>query len=305
MMRRLRTIIEAFACLSLMLGAVNLCAQEDQAIARFDSLIKDNQFAQVSGALESYAMAHPKSWQALYQLGYVDFRLHRFQQSLTMLCKSLVLNPKFAESHKILGYDLNILGRQDLAIQELKLAVSYDPESAESHYELGRIYYEQGSYLNSIEHLEKAKSLFPGYVRVYHNLGLAYSAVGDNAKAVANFETGLRMNAQQSKRSAWPLIDYATYFNMQGKFEKARDLLLQAIEIENSWDREYDELAKAYRGLGQTDEAIKALKQAIALNPRKPEYHYVLALLYRHTHQFARAEEQLTEYERQKTPGTK
>jgi tetratricopeptide (TPR) repeat protein len=289
----------------MLLAARLVGASDDPAIAHFEALIKDGKYADVSTALEDYVASHPQSWQASYQLGYVDFRLHRIQQSLTMLCKSLVLNSKFAESHKILAYDLNILGRQDLAILELEQAINYDPGSAESHYELGRIYYEQGSYLSAVENLEKAKSLEPGSVRVYHNLGLAYSAVGDNAKAVENLEAGLRLNAQQSKPSAWPLIDYATYFNMQNNFEKARDLLLQAIEIDHSWDQEYDELAKAYRGLGRTDEAINALKQAILLNPRKAEYHYVLARLYSQTHQFAQAKEQLAEYEHQKSPETK
>ncbi len=280
-------------------------ASDVPAIANFEALIKAGKYAEVRTVLEDYIARHPQSWQALYQLGYADFRLHRIQPSVAMLCKSLVLNPRFAESHKILAYDLNILGRQDLAIRELEQAIAYDPESAESHYELGRIYFEQGSYLQAIEHLEKAKALGPALIRVYHNLGLAYSAVGDNAKAVDNFDAGLRLNAHQKSPSAWPLIDYATYFNMRNNFEKARELLTHAIEIDNLWDQEYDELAKAYRGLGQTNEAINALKQAIVLNPRKAEYHYVLAQLYRQTHQLAQAKEQLAEFERQKGVGLK
>jgi tetratricopeptide (TPR) repeat protein len=303
-MRRIRTVTEILACLSLVLGAITLRAEDDQAITKFESLIKADKLTEVSSALESYTAVHPQSWQALYQLGYVDFRLHRIRQSLTMVCKSLVLNPKFAESHKILAYDLNILGRQDLAIGELRKAIGYDPKSAESHYELGRIYYEEGSYVKAIQNLETAKFLAPGFVRVYHNLGLAYSAIADTAKAVENFEAGLRLNAQQQKPSAWPLIDYATYFNMQENFDKARDLSLRAIRIDDSWDQEYGELAKAYRGLNQTGEAIEALKRAIVLNPRKAEYHYVLARLYMQTHQLDQAKEQLAEYQRQKGPET-
>jgi tetratricopeptide (TPR) repeat protein len=204
-----------------------------------------------------------------------------------------------------LAYDLNILGRQDLAIHELGEAIRYDPASAESYYELGRIYYEQGSYVEAIRNLEKAKSLNPRFVRVYHNLGLAYSAVSENGKAIEDFEHALRLNALEAKPSAWPLIDYATYFNMQNKFEKARDLLLEAVQIDDSWDQEFDELSKAYRGLGQTSDAIAALKRAIVLNPHKAEYHYVLARLYNQTHQLVHAKEELAEYERQKGPQSK
>jgi tetratricopeptide (TPR) repeat protein len=300
-MRHLIAATEALASLWLMLGGIaSLHAQDAQAIASVESLIKADKFAEARTPLESYTAAHPQSWQALYQLGYVDFRLHRIQESLAMLCRSLVLNPTFAESHKILAYDLNILGRQDLAIHELEQAIGYDAGSAESYYELGRIYYERGSYPEAIKDLEQAKSLSPEYVRVYHNLGLAYSAVGEKAKAVTNFDMGLQLNTRQSKPSAWPLIDYATYCNLQGEFEKARDMLLEAVGIDNEWEQEFDELSKAYRGLGQKDEAIDVLKKAVALNPRKAEYHYVLARLYRQGNQVAQAKEELAQYEQQK-----
>ena len=276
-------------------------AGDPQASSDPEALIKAGKFVEASSALETYVVSHPESWQALYQLGYSDFRLHRIQESLTMLCKSLILNANFTESHKILAYDLNILGHQDLAIRELRESIRCDPSSAESHYELGRIYYEQGSYLNAIEHLEKARFLGPDSVRVYHNLGLAYSAISENKKAVAYFEEGLTRNAAQEKPSAWPLIDYATFLNLHNDFEKARDLLLQAVKIDSAFDQEYEELSKAYRGLGQIAQSIDALRQAILLNPAKAEYHYVLARLYTQTHQPAEATQELAEYQHQKS----
>ncbi|MDQ2775063.1 MAG: hypothetical protein M3Y57_09120, partial [Acidobacteriota bacterium] len=99
----------------LVLAGATVRADSDPALSSYESLIKAGRFAEASNGLESYVAGHPQSWQAFYQLGYSDFRLHRIQQSLTMLCKSLILNKEFAESHKILAYDLNILGRQDYA----------------------------------------------------------------------------------------------------------------------------------------------------------------------------------------------
>ena len=228
------------------------------------------------------------------------FRLQEIQPSLKALCKSLVLNPSFADSHKILGFDLNILGRQDLALHELELAIKQNPDSAESYYEAGRIYYERGAYLPAVEKLERARSLNPDSVRVYHNLGLAYAAIRENEKATANFEEGLRRNAKEPHPSAWPLIDYGTYLNLQGNFERARDLLLRSIEIDGKWDTAYDELSKSYRGLGMTSEAIVALRHAAMLNPGKAEYHYVLARLLTQTHQTQEAKVELNLYERQR-----
>ena len=273
-------------------------SDNEEAIGRFDSLIKSQQYVEVSKQLEVYTTAHPDSWRALYQLGYVYFRQHQIGPSLKMLSKSLALHSEFGEAHKILAFDLNILGRNDLAIKELEQAIRLTPNPWESRYELGRIFFERGSYLQAVEQLEQAKRLAPEFVKVYHNLGLAYGAIGDEAHAVENFEEALRRNAKQKKPSAWPLIDYATYFNLQSNFEKARTLLLEAIQIDGSWAQEFEELSKAYRGLDQTEEAITSLKKAIALDPNKAEPHYTLARLYSQMHRRQEAKQELAAYER-------
>ena len=288
------------AIATLLLLASLFAAEDQSAISQFDSLIEARKYAEVTGPLQTYIAAHPDSWRALYQLGYVDFRLHDIHRSLVLLSKSLALNGNFADSHKILAYDLNILGRQDLAIRELTAAIRLDPTSAESHYELGRIYYERGDYLQSVHELERSKALDPASVKVYHNLGLAYSAIGQNAKAVASFEEGLVLNTKQENPSAWPLIDYGTYYNLQSDYANAKNMLLKAIAIDASWDREWDELSKANRGLGERNEAIESLKKAIAINPGKPEYHYALARLFTQAGEHQEAKKELAKYEQEK-----
>lgn len=276
---------------------------DSKAVAPFESAIKSGDLSRAQSDLESYTTQHSDSWRAQYQLGYVYFRLHKIQPSVVRLCKSLVINNNFAEAHKILAYDLNILGQPDRAVVELERAIKIDPDSAESHYELGRIYYEKGSYVQAVNHLERAKALAPESVRTYHNLGLAYAGISENSKAVENFEEGLRRNRQQARLSVWPLIDYGTYLNLQGDFGKARTMLLEAISVDPKWDQAFDELSKADRGLGDIADAITALQRAIALNSSKPEYHYVLAQLYRQARRFSEADGELALYRQVRPQG--
>ena len=270
----------------------------ESVVSHIESLIRARQFTEAHHELDKYLGGHPNSWRALYQAGYVDFMQHQFKPSLKMLSQSLAINDRFAEAHKILAFDLDILGREDLAIGELSKAIQLDPSSWESRYELGRICYEQGSYVEAVAAFEKVKQLNPGFVKAYHNLGLAYAGTGNNTKAAENFEEGLRLNAKQNPRSAWPLIDYAGYLNLQSEFDKARQLLLQAIQMDPKWPQAYEELSKAYRGLGDTAHAIETLEQAISINPSKADNHYVLARLYTQTHQDTAAKRELAEYER-------
>lgn len=272
--------------------------KEADAVSSFERLIKSGRLDEAQAALRIYTQQNTASWRAEYQLGYVDFRLHQIQSSVVHECKSLLLNADFAESHKILAYDLNILGHPDRAIIELERGIKIDGSNSESHYELGRIQYEQGNYVQAIAHLERAKQLSPDSVRVYHNLGLAYAAVSEDGKAVANFEEGLRRNKQATPPSAWPLIDYGTYLNLQEKFESARNMLVEALAIDNRWDRAYSELSKADRGLGRLMDSIQDLRQAIGLNVSKPEYHYVLAQLYKQAKQTSESEQELAIYKK-------
>ena len=265
-------------------------------VSPFEELIKSGRLEEAQSALRTYTDQHSDSWRAQYQLGYVDFRLHQIQSSVVHLCKSLLLHDGFAEAHKILAYDLNILGHPDRAIIELERSIKIDPSLAESHYELGRIFYERGEYLQAIDHLEQAKKLAPDSVHVYHNLGLSYAAVSENKKAVESFEEGLRRNRQQARPSAWPLIDYGTYLNQRNHFERARTMLLEATALDHQWDQAFDELSRADRGLGRLTESIDALQHAITINGKKPEYHYMLAQLYKQAQRSTESAEELALY---------
>jgi tetratricopeptide (TPR) repeat protein len=103
-------------------------------------------------------------------------------------------------------------------------------------------------------------------------------------KAVECFEKALELNSAQQPQSAWPYIDYATWYNLQNDFENARKLLVTAVQIDARFDQAFEELGKAYRGLGELDKAIDSYRKAIVLNPQKAEYHYALAQLYRLSH---------------------
>lgn len=157
-------------------AACVISATANTQIAEFDRLIATGNYPQAAVHLEGYIAKNPQSWEGLYQLGYVYFRLHKIWPSIQLLSKSLSINVNNAEAHKILGMDFTIVNRLDLATKELEFAVQLNPKSAESQYALGHVYYEQGAYGRAVTNFQKAIALDPDYVKAYHNLGLAYEA---------------------------------------------------------------------------------------------------------------------------------
>lgn len=255
--------------------------QSATRLRELEKLILAGEYARAEPALETYVAEKPDSWQALYQLGYVYYRLHKIWPAVQVLSRSLSVNVKNAEAHKILGLCFTILERLDLAQKELAIAVELNPASVESHYSLGRVYYELGSYLEAAQAMEKALKLDPTYLKAYHNLGLTYEALEDFQRAREYFVKGRELNEKAAKPAEWPYIDFASFCNRRGEYNKALELLTVPLMRASKIDQAHFQRAKAFRGLGQWESCVEALKQAIEVNPNNPEFYYSLAQAYK------------------------
>jgi tetratricopeptide (TPR) repeat protein len=253
---------------------------QDPSITSFENSLNAGRYADLQVPLENYVQAHPDSWQALYQLGYVYFRQHNHLSSIRMLSRSLQLNADNAEAHRVLGFELLSISKSELAEHEFLESIRLKPDSAESHYALGRIYYETGVYKDAVTELEKAVALDPGYVKAYHNLGLAYDAVEQIEPAVRSFEKAIELNAKQEKPSEWPFINYAFFCNRRERFDQAIQLATKAIALNPDSEYAHVEAAHAWRGLGRPTNYIQELQLASHLNPNQPSYFWELAQAY-------------------------
>ena len=231
-------------------------------IAAFDRQIAAGDFS-VEGALEVFTQLHPDVAQSWYQLGYVYFREHKIWASVKALSRSLSIDTKQPEAHKVLGLDFTILGRLDLAQDELRRALTLKPTSAEIQYHLGRVYYEQGDSRQAALHLETANALDPGNVKTLHNLGLTYEALNQDQRARDYFQRALTEDEKSPRRSEWPYINFASFLNRHGEYQAAIDLLRKASLVNPKSDVAAFELAKAYRGLLQWQAEAEALEKAV------------------------------------------
>ena len=121
------------------LNATNL-SDESAKIAEFEDYIRGGRFQEVEPLLADYVKEHPKSSWGWYALGYSQFAQKKIGESIQSLAKSLQIEIRNAEAHKILGRDLMMIGRFDKAQIEFEQGIHYSPQSAEIHYDLGKLY---------------------------------------------------------------------------------------------------------------------------------------------------------------------
>jgi tetratricopeptide (TPR) repeat protein len=270
----------AFSTESYSLGFAKDDAEVEQ-LDSFDRYIRAKQYTEVEPLLLDYLKLYPNSWRAYYQLGYAYFSLHKTADSIKALSKSLELHIDNAEAHKVLGLNLTVVERYDLAQTEFEQAARLKPDSAEIHYFLGRVYYTKGVYPQAQKHFELALRLDASYMKAYDNLGLTFEALGDNAAALNCFQKAVELSEQRKLNSEWPYINLSSFYNRRNQSESALSYAQKAVQLNSQAAPAYFQIAKAYQSRGDWEEATKALTKAIEISPTTPDFYYVLSSVYK------------------------
>lgn len=131
----------------------------------------------------------------------------------------------------------------------------------------------------ALAHLENAITVEPDSSITYAVLSTLQYQLGNMDEATEVYKLGM------SKMETPKFEDYeyliSLYF-IQDRFAEARDLAMEAIEDypEESVFAQF--LADAYMEMGETDEAVRILRQLISSQPDNPQFYFVLGTqLYR------------------------
>ncbi len=279
-------------------------------VSALEGYIRDAKWAEVEPLLTKYVAERPKSSWGWYALGYTYFAQKKIGESIKALARSLQLDLKNVESHKIMGRNLMIIGRFDAAQIEFEQAIRYKPDSAESHYNLGKLHSIQDNWEPARKAFENALRIDPSYLEALDGLGFALEALGDDAGAVAKYQEAIRLNEARGGQFAAAHVNLSAYFNRTGDPAKAIEYARKATELDPTSDRAWFQKAKADEREGRLNDAVSALNAAISYNPRASSYYYVLAGVYRQLgrtvesrtalEQFKRLEEESAELEKKR-----
>jgi tetratricopeptide (TPR) repeat protein len=254
---------------------------DSEKVAEFEGYIREQKFREVEPLLADYVQQRPKSSWAWYAYGYTLFANKKLGESIQALAKSLQLDIKNAEAHKILGRDLMMIGRFDAAQTEFEQGIRYNPQSAEIHYNMGKLFSIQDNWQPARKEFEESLRIDPSYVEALDALGFVQEALGDNADAVASYQKAIALNEERHGKFASAHVNLSAYYNRTGDPEKGMQFAQKALELDPESDRAWFQKAKADELQGRLQDAVDALNHAISYNSRASSYYYVLAGLYR------------------------
>ena len=259
-----------------------------QAIGFYEQAIaRDPKYALAySGLAEAYAIlpaytttapqdAYPTAKAAALKALQLDEKLAEAHTALgSLLCngdldmagsisefqRAIALNPNYATAHHWYGNGpLVALGRFDEAIAESKRAIELDPLSPIINADLGQNLYVARRYDEAIAQLRKTLEIDPTFYYAHYNLGMALQRKGDLPAAIAEYT-----KAQQLSDDLFVQVLLAAAKAQSGDKDAAIQMLAELEELsQHRYVPEYPRTL-LYLSLGNRDEAIRRLEQAIA-----------------------------------------
>lgn len=170
-------------------------------------------------------------------------------------------------------------GNYTAALGELLKAEKLNPNDPILHNDLGLVYMAKEKYDLAVVHFEKAVQLKPDYSLAKNNLGSAYLVGKEWDKAITILEevTGDMLYATPH----FPLANLGWAYYNKGNYDKARQYLKKALELQPEFFIAQLNLGRTYLATGQVNAALTMFEAAAKLNPKDPTLLLELGRTYR------------------------
>jgi tetratricopeptide (TPR) repeat protein len=254
--------------------------QTDALLFRGKALVNLGKYDEAAEALENYAVKHPQSDDALYTLGFVQFRQNKPRESLATFTKAAAIKTPTADDLKVVSLDYVLLDDAKDAARYLEDALRMDPANVDARYSLGRVRYQLNQFDQAIAAFEEVLRRDPVNLKAEYNLGLSYEGENRVDDAISCYQKAIAMEKVAANRDEQPYLDLGALLSRSNRASEAIPYLQRGAEIKPDSGKVQYELAKAYLATGNTDQALVSGERAIRLAPDESSYHYLLGRVY-------------------------
>jgi tetratricopeptide (TPR) repeat protein len=221
--------------------------------------------------------------------GALGWRTHdrntTYRSKLSIYAHSLIYAPDSARVQNNLGYAYRHEGEDALAAGQSEEALAqkhrqdaldlerHDEALAQEHraeaeklQAAAREHYKQAEdyYRLALEHYNKALEADSRYAQAYLNRGVLYAYQGQFDKAIADFDSAIRLRPWESR----PYYNRGTAYMSLGRYEEALSDMDATIKRNPNYAMGYVGRAKVLAWMGRLDEAIADCERALRVMPQ-------------------------------------
>ncbi|NKB21583.1 MAG: tetratricopeptide repeat protein [Alphaproteobacteria bacterium] len=209
---------------------------------------------------------YPDLPDALNFLGIIASDMGQSEKALSLVKRSLTLDPANAVYHNNHGNILRQIGSFPDAVDAYRNAIRYAPAYAVAYNNLGIALNRDGHAKDAESAFRRAIEIEPQYFDAYNNLGTGLYLQARFDEAATVFRKAVSVAPKQpSARN-----NLANVLAMLGKIEEAECVCRDALEIDNSHAISQVTLGGVLEAQGQFFEAEIAFRTALDLNADMP-----------------------------------
>lgn len=248
-----------------------------QALALAAQKIDGGELPHAEAILQEVLKKHPGHPHANHLLGVLAHRVGRTELGLELIGMAIEKLPTEARFHVNRGEMCRLLKRLDEAIVHGEKAIALDPKSATAYSNLGIAYYDRKEYDRAETFQKKALELHPGLAESLNNLGSIQRGRKDKAGAIAYY----RQVLEQHPNFLESINNLGAMLIEDDKVDEAIKVLLGALKLNPKYSEAHNNIANAFLAKEDFDKAIVAYNNALRLNPNYPEPLLGLARVYK------------------------
>jgi serine/threonine-protein kinase len=173
--------------------------------------------------------------------------------------RSLQLDPNHAQTHLYYSQLLQILGRLDESIAQMRVALQLNPLSTYTRVNATYLLYVAGHEAEAIAQLMQLEQTEPAYAPIHFNLGQVYDAMNRHGEAVVEFRRAISLSD-----TPFPRALLSASLARAGERREARALLAELEHGEGEEHLSSVAFAMVYAALGDRDAAFRRLEMAYA-----------------------------------------
>lgn len=267
---------------------------EDQLVKEAAQLREQKEYKKAAEIYEGLVTANPQNVDYQLSLGRLYSSLDRKSEAIHLYERALSLDPKRQDVRVSLAYTYLFENQLDNSKKLFHIVLEQEPDNAEALAGLGNIAAKKAELEESEQYLQKAIQIDPinitaliyladlkmrrkDYFEAYEIYEKITQIDPGNLDAIQGLDNvQKRMADEQEKR----LVDKAKQLVKEKRYEEAKDIYINLINLSPKNVDYLAELAQIYKLQGDKMGAVQLLNKALELDPNRQDIRITVAFAY-------------------------
>jgi len=169
------------------------------ALSEGNKLSEEKKYEEAIAVYDKLLSQNPDAYIIAKNIGNCYFELQKYDKAEEYYRKVLEKDPTNAEIMLLIGNCYTNRGEKDKAMEwygKIEFEKIIDPTVL---FNIGSSFYSQSKYEEALKYYKRAVEIQKDFLDAIYQLGLTYLAMGNNAEAIATFESYLKYDADSPK----------------------------------------------------------------------------------------------------------